>query len=534
MKQKVVALSIDALGPDLLEKWLNGNKLPNIKSLQHSGAYGHINKPSEHPHDNSWLSFFQGVWPHKSGEWGHQDYDPQTYIYKESPVHKANSFKPFFGLYPELKMVIFDAPHILPIKDVNGIQIHGWGLEANQYQPKSEPPEYIEEIIKQYGPHPLFSGKSARIVASSDDKKIYSSRIPSIYDYEALKQVAEDAISGIQLRTKIILDLMHNEEWDLFFGTIGELHYASHLLWHLNLDHPLNDLIVKKKNEDLLLLVAQAVDESVGIIIEQLPTDSNLILFSLTGIQSTYTEVNNHLLLPEFLYRRQFGKAALAEGDINIPVSPPDTHFRHHWKDEVWALRTIEGEKDLESPFEQEAKGDPMDWSPSNWYRTLWPHMEAFSFPNYSHGMIRINLQGRDAHGIVDASNYEKVCDEIEKDLLKLTDPRSGKPLVYKILKTRQSKLFDAKSPDADLMVTWNKDVTTDVTESPDIGRIGPAPYFRTGGHHSTGFCIAFGPDIKIGSALPTDASILDLTATIIEMLNKKTPNHMEGKYLFS
>lgn len=533
MKQKVLAISIDALAPDLLERWLDKGHLPMIQSLRSSGVYGHTNKPSEHPHDNSWLSFYQGVWPHKSGEWGHQNFDPKTYVYTESPVHKANDFQPFFSMYPEIKVVVFDAPHLLPIKGINGVQIHGWGLEANQYQPKSEPPERIEKILEQYGPHPLFSNESVREVASDEKQKIYSTRIPSIYDYEALKQVAEQAILGIQQRSKIILDLMENEDWDLFFATIGELHYASHLLWHLDLDHPLHDCMSKEKSEDLLLQVAQAVDKAVGIIMEHLPADSNLILFSVSGIRSTYTEVNNHLLLPEFLYRLEFGKAALAEGNINSPIPLPDIHFRRHWKDEIWSLRTIHGEEDLESPVSQEEKGDPMDWSPANWYQPLWASMKAFSLPNYSHGMIRINLQGREEEGKVDASEYEQVCDDIEKALLKLTDPRTGKPLVYKILRTRQSKLFEGKSPDADLMVTWNKDVTTDSAQSLDVGRIGPAPYFRTGGHHPNGFCIAYGPDIKSESSLPTDASILDLTTTIIKMLGQKVPNHMEGKYLF-
>ncbi|KYJ87631.1 alkaline phosphatase family protein [Sulfurovum riftiae] len=533
MQKKVVAISIDSFSANYFEPWLKDGKLPVLRSLQKHGAYGPINKPSEHPHDNSWLSFYQGVWPHKSGEWGHQNFDPKTYTYKESPVHKANSFQPFFAMYPDLKVVIFDAPHLLPVKDVNGVQIHGWGLEANQYQPKSEPPERIEEILEHYGPHPLFSSESVRKVASDDKKKIYSTRIPSIYDYEALKQVTEQAILGIKQRTKIILDLIKNEEWDFFFSTIGELHYASHLLWHLNLDHPLHDHMVKKKNEDLLLQVAQAVDEAVGIIIEHLPVDSNLFLFSVSGMRSTYTETNNHLLLPEFLYRWQFGRAALAEGDISSPVSPPSTHFHRHWKDEVWSLRTIHGENDLESPSSQEAKGDPMDWSPANWYRPLWPRMKAFSLPNYSHGMIRINLEEREGEGKVNESEYEQVCDDIEKALLKLTDPRTGKPLVYKILRTQQSKLFEGRSPDADLMVTWNKDITTDSAESSDIGRIGPGPYFRTGGHHQIGLCIAHGPDIKSKSSLPADASILDLTTTIIKMLGKEVPNHMEGKYLF-
>ena len=56
--------------------------------------------------------------------------------------------------------------------------------------------------------------------------------------------------------------------------------------------------------------------------------------------------------------------------------------------------------------------------------------------------------------------------------------------------------------PPADLIVLWQEESPTDVVDGAGIGRIGPLPYFRSGGHSSRGFVIGRGPDFEAGSRL--------------------------------
>jgi predicted AlkP superfamily phosphohydrolase/phosphomutase len=239
------------------------------------------------------------------------------------------------------------------------------------------------------------------------------------------------------------------------------------------------------------------------------------------------------LFLPEFLYRLQFGEAALALGTTTTPVPPPATHYRKHWKEEVWALRTPRGSRELESPDEQELRNDPFDWSPLNWYRQLWPRMRAFALPSFSHGMVRINLRGRDPQGMVDPEEYASYCDELTDALWSLRNARSGRPIIKAVTRTRRSHTEDGEYlPPADLMITWNPEESTDVAESSLVGRIGPVPWLRTGGHSPDGFCILCGPGIKPGSRLRDNATVTDLTATMLQMLGITLPSYVEGRSL--
>ncbi|MEW6497388.1 MAG: nucleotide pyrophosphatase, partial [Cyanobacteriota bacterium] len=99
-------------------------------------------------------------------------------------------------------------------------------------------------------------------------------------------------------------------------------------------------------------------------------------------------------------------------------------------------------------------------------------------------------------------------------------------------IRTRQSASErHSKLPDGDLVVIWQEKYATDVVESPDIGRIGPVPFNRTGSHRSDGFVVAQGPDITPSSDLPFGHS-LDLAPTILNLMGAPIPEHFEGKPL--
>ncbi len=76
--------------------------------------------------------------------------------------------------------------------------------------------------------------------------------------------------------------------------------------------------------------------------------------------------------------------------------------------------------------------------------------------------------------------------------------------------------------------MVWG-DQPVDVIDSPDVGRVGPVPYFRTGGHRAGGFAIFKGPGVEPGSTLPT-AEVVDMPPTILSLLGAAVPEHFEGR----
>ena len=184
---------------------------------------------------------------------------------------------------------------------------------------------------------------------------------------------------------------------------------------------------------------------------------------------------------------------------------------------------------DLKFPFFMSLKGPASGWMPAMWYQPAWPRMRAFALPAFADGHIRINLAGRESKGIVLPEEYQEECDRVAAFLKRLRNPRSGNPIVKNVWCTRNDPLDnDPLLPLPDLVVQWN-DETFDVVDSPDVGRIGPVPYFRTGGHRAGGFALLKGPGIAPGTTLPR-AEVFDLAPTILNLLGAKIPSHFEGK----
>lgn len=79
-EKKVIILGFDGIDPDLLSKWMEEEKLPNIKSLQERGTFLELGttNPAESP--VAWSSFATGTNPGKTSIFDFLKRDPQTYM----------------------------------------------------------------------------------------------------------------------------------------------------------------------------------------------------------------------------------------------------------------------------------------------------------------------------------------------------------------------------------------------------------------------------------------------------------------------
>ena len=158
--------------------------------------------------------------------------------------------------------------------------------------------------------------------------------------------------------------------------------------------------------------------------------------------------------------------------------------------------------------------------------------MRAFALPSFYDGRIRVNLRGREAHGIVDVAGYEGVCDELERLVRECTDPRTGEPVaknVERVGADRDPLALDSAAPD--LVVVWR--ASTAAFEHPEYGLIGPVPFRRTGGHTGRyGFASVSAPGV-----VPGDhgvASSYDVAPTVVDLLGAQPVDGISGASLLS
>jgi predicted AlkP superfamily phosphohydrolase/phosphomutase len=446
------------------------------------------------------------------------------------------TFEPFYALGERRRVAVLDVPMTRLSGQVDGVQVLGWGGHFPHTRSESSPPGLYAELVARHGENPI----------RDKDAGIW-------WDNEYLAWLDRAVADSVAARSRVCADLMAREDWDLFVPVFSETHSAGHEVYCFHRpDHPLHAALGTDPDaEDVLRRTYEQIDRAIGDIVARAPDGAAVMAFSLHGMGPNYSDLLSSVMLPEMLFRMAFpGRAAIAPGTPGTDPGPIRVHARRRsWSTELWTryvdanalVRLVRsatpsrflraGVNGLQSPYSESAREQALFWHPAMWYRPLWPSMPAFALPGFTKGRIRINLRGRERDGTVDPVDYAALCDRIEAHLHRLRDARTGEPVVRSVFRTRIDPLDrDPTLPDFDLDVLWHTRVT-DVVDSPDVGRIGPVPHFRAGGHWNRGFVAVAGQGIAPGTRL-RDGEAVDLAPTILGLLGESVPAHFDGRSL--
>lgn len=139
-----------------------------------------------------------------------------------------------------------------------------------------------------------------------------------------------------------------------------------------------------------------------------------------------------------------------------------------------------------------------------------WSH--TLVYQSGSAGQLSINLKGREAYGVVDPGDYERVRMDAREALLAFRDPETGDRPVGEVLFARE--IYHGQQADRapDLIV-----LPTDLWTFAHTGALTGSTEWPSGAHRRAGIIAASGPGIASGS-LP-ERDIADLAPTILALL---------------
>lgn len=528
MTNPVIAVALDGPNMDLLEQWLSTGLLPTLRSLMQGGCTGRHIHNKRYRNDRCWDILLSGRDIDSVGA----VFNPKTYSYHHTSSQRESRYSPFYALGDGFKTCVFDLPATLST-EVDGIQVFGWGSELNASFPVSAPASLIGELQEMYGTDPKLT-RSVKIRDHNTQETENSYIVPNLYSESELQIAKANLLTSIERRTSICLDLLSREHWDLFLVNFSEPHTANHLLWPVSGTEPPNPVL---SSVDAMLDVFKGFDSALNQLVKAAPNDATIVVYTIDNTGPNTMDVPSMAMLPELLYRwSNPSEALLTTERTAVQPPPPSKSYDKLWKHEIWALVNELGKVILRSPYDLEAERDPFSWHPAMWYRPLWGEMRAFALPSVSDGYIRLNLKGREKNGVVEIDDYDSTLESICEMLGNLTDARTGKLAVESVSYGRSSP-FDRPDIPPDLIVSWNREKTIDCIESLELGRIGPLPYFRSGGHlpHGSdieGLFIAKGPGIPEGETCRS-GKLEDVPATILTLVGAPANDQMAGSSLF-
>jgi predicted AlkP superfamily phosphohydrolase/phosphomutase len=561
MTERVAVIGLDAVEWRLVQRMIADGDLPNVARLHATGATVRLESGMPYRAEAPWLDLLTGRGAESRRYWSPVHFDPadySCYLRGTAPV------EPFYAFGSERTVVSLDVPKAMPSDGVVGAQVVGWGAHDPGHPPASRPSGLLAQLRAEIGDHPG--------VAIEYDGAWQHPRF--------LTTLAGEARIGMQRRVAALQRMWRDHaDWHLTMVAMGEAHTAGHHMWHGVDDRSLYAAAPSGPAARVALAdIYRGLDRAVGDIVAALPDDTVVVVTAPMGMSPADSEIATMMLIPELLQRRYVGDALLPSphaaawrrrGCPPVPLSEHDWHAAYmrrrfgrseratRWldsrertraqlrdaldrrapslmaarRDHMAARAAPRRERsDPSTPTEYPYRDHSMDrWLVTSWYRASWPRMAAFVVPSFADAHVRVNLAGRERDGVVDVEDYARVCDEVERELGRCRDVRTGRPIVADVTRLRcDDDAAATDGPTADLVVRVVEGV--DAIEHPDVGIIGPFPPARTGAHTSSGFAFVAGPGVPHADL--GCRPLVDLTATVCALVGRPAPAGSDGSVI--
>ncbi len=532
LPSRVLMVVLDAFTPAIAERRMAAGHMPALGAIHARAARFRLEHGTALRTGMFGEHIGTGIGPELSGRRSAVVFDPRTY----RAWQEGTWFPPFCAGFAA-PVVAFD-PTYVDFAQAPAIQgLVGWGAHDPGAARAARPDGLHDEVAARFGPYPAAPW-------------IYAQ---NWWSPARTRQARDALVAGLERRGDIAVWLLGERlpVWRLAMVTVSELHSLSEAMWHgIDSAHPHHGHDTAPAAAAAFDAVYGALDRFLGRLAGAFP-DAALVIMCMHAMGPNEADLASMALLPELLCRAEFGC-----GLLRAPA---------HWVEATGGLPALDGDEewevvmgravpygipeDLPAPLRAAIAGnaapgnsawpadgsprlrDTVAWMPAERYHWLWPHMQAFALPAFLDGRVRINLQGREARGRVDRADYDAACSRVEALLLACRDIRTGEPVARAIERTAPADPGALGATGEDLYVLW-RGVPVGF-EHPELGRIGPLPFRRTGSH--TG---GLGLALLAGAGLPPGEhgvrSAFDIVPTIIDLLGEAPPRPLSGRSLIA
>ncbi|MEM9999794.1 MAG: alkaline phosphatase family protein [Pseudomonadota bacterium] len=522
--RRVIAIGLDGFELSIAEAMMKDGRLPRLKKLDKTATRYLLDHGDARETGLAWEHFATGQEPDGYERWSAVEFDPSTYTAVQAPTRSEA-----FLSEVEIPTVAFDVPY-MQLKGTAALRgMANWGAHDPGVAQHANPSGLTDEIFDKFGDYPA-------------KRYIYGFVWP---DPDAAEDMASSMIEAMEKRTEITSWLLKERlpDWTLAITVVAELHSVAEALWHgIDENHPLHGQPSAAAARRGVEGVYEATDRMIARLQDEHP-DAELVIFSMHGMGPNRADIASMCLLPEVMYRRSFGRPYLhARKDWTGPC--PQLGVGEDWNDAVNKQLGIVDPRTQERGFlakmarrtnrfldRKAGRKVPasLGWMPAARYAPFWPKMDAFALPAFYDGQIRVNLIGRERAGRVSAENYPAFLDGLEETLLALRDPYTGEQAVAAVDRPLKDDPFAKTETRCDLKIMWTQN--SYALEAAGIGRVGPVPQRRTGGHTGAhGYALIDGKDRQMLNA--GVVSSFDMVPTILNLAGIKLTGRVAGQSL--
>ena len=532
---RVIAIHLDGYDAAFEQRMIAGGELPALARLDATSARFALDHGFAKYTGISGEHVATGLTPERAGRFSSITFNPRTYSVK----HFGAVAAPFAeGL--SSRTVVFDVPY-LSLASAHKVRgVSGWGAHDPGVGLQFSSAELRAQFMQRFGEYPA-------------SETHYRYGWPS---GATCRTMGNELAEANELRAQAAHWLLTEgvADWDLALLGISESHAATEAFWHgVDEQHPLHGVPSAAAAAEALRQVYRAIDRMIGQLAESFP-DASFVVFSMHGMGANWIDTTAMMMVPELMYRYAFGKpffpqpkswSDTPEGQIVFPdhLEYWEACFMRRyprWRPSQWRRiarnrlpAALVRRYDAWTAEPENAERGPiwshLHWMPTLNYQAYWPAMPAFCLPAFQDVRIRLNVAGRESKGIVAQTDYQRVCDDIERVLNECLDGPDGRPAVSSIVRPHRQDPMAVGATQADLIVHWHRPVQSLVHAR--LGTIGPIPFRRPGGH-SGGLGLARIRAATVSVGHFGERSAFDVVPTLIDLLGEPVPGQLSGRSL--
>lgn len=481
---KILVIGLDAATMDLIEPWADEGHLPTLATLMREGVSARLTSTPNMHSASAWTSILTGLNPGRHGLFVFSDRDFATgkQVFFKGGDRTGELISAHLSRHG-LTSGFLNVPMTYPAGcEAGGFMVSG--LDAPSLNERAFcPPELRAELLNRF-PNYHFAPQG----------------LGELMREGSVNAAIEEWTKLIEIQTAAAEYLMTNRPVDFFMTVYTASDWAGHNLW--NQTTPLLE-IYRALDGAIAKLLSHAGDETQVYVI------SDHGMGRHTGASyhlAEWLETKGYMVRGRSQTRHSIVGAGRKAARTLLPASVRERVKAGMGEDRVGRLQA--SEKDS-------------FYSSVDWHRSV-----AYTEPGRH--VININLEGRNAGGIVHASDYEETCSKIIEDLSNWSDAH-GHSVVDRVVRRDQVYSGPFTNRASDLYVYWNP--AADFPEPPD--EVKSRGFWWSGDHRPEGILIGKGPGI-IAEARVEPPTVYDLVPTMMYAAGLPVPDHLDGHPLQS
>ncbi len=507
----------DGASFEIADPLIGAGKMPTLGRLLDGGARCELASTWPAVTYPAWTSFMTAASPGRHGVLDFVRRSGYTLQFVNSTHRHLPTIWRLMG-DAGLRVGVYALPATFPPEPINGLQVCGFDtpLGSGGAVHRTHPEALAGELLRRYG-RLAIEGIAQNVIG------------PGWHD-RALARMLDD----IELRTRIVTDLLSESPFDVFMVHYGESDTVAHQHWHLSdpwspryvgsaSDTPRGQLLPDSPVEK----VYRALDEALARLLAVAGADATVVVLSDHGAGGSSDRV---LFWNRWLAEHDWLTFKRSRARVDTAMVVRRTALR--LVPESLQARVFSALPEVAARVEGSSRLGGIDW----------PRSRVFSAELNYFPALWLNLRGRDPEGTVDASDAPRVAADLTADLMAFRDPFDGLPVVEAV-HPRES-LYDGPyaihAPDLILELrdpdgySYAGGQSRGGAESCSLRRMRPREgtgargTSMAGAHRRTGLWVSAGPRIRPGRYPAGD--LPGAGATVLQLAGLATSEPLDGR----